>query len=151
METSPIELIPHLHTKLPKSYKIGEVSLAQSWAVRITSLALIGRSGHDGEDKIRFLSCHGFLPRLAANGVWNLHHNYCSGSQIPEFGALLVWERYALHTSYVFRWAFILLGWADSSLCVVPVAGHAANGCAFSAVFLAQSVSFFVLLRSGVN
>ena len=54
MESLPIELIPHLQTKLPKSYKIGEVSLAQSWAVRITSLALIGWSGHDGEDKIIF-------------------------------------------------------------------------------------------------
>ena len=54
METSPIELIPHLQTELPKSYKIAEVSLAQSWAVRITSSALIGWSGHDGEDKIRF-------------------------------------------------------------------------------------------------
>jgi hypothetical protein len=54
MESSPIELIPHLQTKLPKSYKIGEVSLAQSWAVRITSSALIGWSGHDGKDKMIF-------------------------------------------------------------------------------------------------
>ena len=69
MEALPIELIPYLHTKLPKSYKIGEVSLAQSWAVRVTSSALIGWSGHDGEDKIRFLSCHRFLLRLVANGV----------------------------------------------------------------------------------
>jgi hypothetical protein len=68
MEASPIELIPYLQTKLPKSYKNGEVSLAQSWAVKVTSSALIGWSGHDGEDKIIFLSCHGFLPRLVANG-----------------------------------------------------------------------------------
>jgi hypothetical protein len=30
------------------------VSLAQSWAVRVTSSALIGWSCHDGEDKIIF-------------------------------------------------------------------------------------------------
>ena len=68
MEASPIELIPHLQTKLRKSYKNGEVSVAQSWAVRVTSSTLIGWLGHDSEDKIRFLSYHGFLPRLVANG-----------------------------------------------------------------------------------
>ena len=62
INSSPIELIPHLQTKLPKSYKIGEVSLAQSWAVRVTSSALIGWLGHDGEDKIRFF----ILPRISA-------------------------------------------------------------------------------------
>ena len=53
MEASPIELIPHLQTKLPKSYKNGEVNLAQSWAVRVTTSASIGWPCHDGEDKIR--------------------------------------------------------------------------------------------------
>jgi hypothetical protein len=68
MEASPIELIPHLQTKLPKSYKNGEVSLAQSWAVRVTSSALIGWLYHDGEDKIRLIA----LPRITAafGGQW---------------------------------------------------------------------------------
>ena len=110
MEALPIELIPHFQTKLPKSYKNGEVSLAQNWAIRVTSSTLIGWLGHDSEDKIRFLSYHGFLPRLVANGDWNPHHNYCSSSQIPEFRAPLVWKRYAILMTGLFRQAFILLG-----------------------------------------
>ena len=67
--------------------------------------------------KIRFLSCHGFLPRLVANGVWNLHHDYCLGSQIPDFGAPLVWERYAI-------WQPVCLGehlyfWVELTLACV--------------------------------
>jgi hypothetical protein len=90
VETSAIELILHLQTKLSKSYKNGKVSLAQNWAVRVTSSALIGWLGHDGEDKIRFLSCHGFLPRLVANGDRIPCHDYCSSSQ--SMGSELHWS-----------------------------------------------------------